>query len=841
MTVVGTVEYDVRLNLGQLKKDTSQAEKIVNDSYKKMSQAQRRSTTGGSTSGAKTQAEEITRVTQAQVEATKKAAQESYNAISTYTPQIQRQFLSVERANNQVYNASTRSAQAIQKYGADSVQATRATNALNVAVQNQSIAQNRLDNSLKSTGNNLTVSRGGVIALTAAVAALGLAIGANLQGAISRSDTLNNFPLVMSNLKISTDESQEAITLLSDRLKGLPTSLNAAAQSVQRLTAVNGNVKASSALFLGLNNAIIAGGTSAMIQQTAIEQLSQAYSKGKLDMIEWRALLTAMPAQLEQVAQAMGMVNADALGESLRTGKVSIDDFLLTISRLNAEGANGFASFEEQARNATGGVETSIATLNTAIQRSIATIIDSIGRDNIRSSLDSIGNSFESTARLVGNLINIISPLAPVLTGAAIGLGIYTTATTAATLATRVFGAALTFISKHPVIAILAALAAVIGGVTAALGGMSNEIEDTTAVSDDLTASLEGYEPPIRGASDAAKEFAKQMAKIDEQIAKANEDYRYNLAQLVADKNKNIAQLQSTLSEEEKAYNNAYAERLASFDKTQNEEELKHSEKTRALQNQIDFLTRYNTAANQRRVSELQFELARENSEYQKSTQLRQNEFQKQTQSAATEYEKRRAENQKKLNEELALLNKHREDVLGIRNVILLDEIESLRKSRNEQIKSLEQQKNDIVNTLTTAGSTAGTNSAKAFNKAFGEQGIYFDTPTKYSVSRESDGKLYVKPDYADGGFTGRGGKYDEAGIVHKGEYVLPKEMVNQATGLPKEGALSSGGTTVNVAVNMSGVMASGNADLRAIGVKIGKVINETVMAKTGKVGIQGI
>lgn len=38
---------------------------------------------------------------------------------------------------------------------------------------------------------------------------------------------------------------------------------------------------------------------------------------------------------------------------------------------------------------------------------------------------------------------------------------------------------------------------------------------------------------------------------------------------------------------------------------------------------------------------------------------------------------------------------------------------------------------------------------------------------------------------YYDGGYTGAGGKYEPAGIVHKGEYVVPKEQVNQATGMP--------------------------------------------------------
>lgn len=43
---------------------------------------------------------------------------------------------------------------------------------------------------------------------------------------------------------------------------------------------------------------------------------------------------------------------------------------------------------------------------------------------------------------------------------------------------------------------------------------------------------------------------------------------------------------------------------------------------------------------------------------------------------------------------------------------------------------------------------------------------------------------------FADGGYTGSGGKYEPAGIVHRGEYVIPKQYVNQATGLPNADAL---------------------------------------------------
>ena len=45
--------------------------------------------------------------------------------------------------------------------------------------------------------------------------------------------------------------------------------------------------------------------------------------------------------------------------------------------------------------------------------------------------------------------------------------------------------------------------------------------------------------------------------------------------------------------------------------------------------------------------------------------------------------------------------------------------------------------------------------------------------------------------DYSSGGFTGRGGVMQPAGVVHKGEYVVPQKYVNQSTGLPDANFLS--------------------------------------------------
>lgn len=231
----------------------------------------------------------------------------------------------------------------------------------------------------------------GIIAL-----GIGKIISSQMDDAVSRLDALNNFPRVMSNLDISNDDAQASMKRLSDALIGLPTTLDEATQSVQRFTSANGNVKASTEMFLALNNAILAGGGSAQVQSTALEQLSQAYAKGKPDMMEWRSAMTAMPAQLKQVAIAMGYASSNELGENLRSGKVSMNDFMKTLIELNKNGANGFQSFEEQARNSTGGVATSMQNVKTAITRGLADIMNAIGQSNIAGFFQGIAKAINS-------------------------------------------------------------------------------------------------------------------------------------------------------------------------------------------------------------------------------------------------------------------------------------------------------------------------------------------------------------------------------------------------------------------------------------------------------------
>ena len=240
-------------------------------------------------------------------------------------------------------------------------------------------------------------------------------ITSQVSSSLERMDTLNNFPKVMSNLGISTDESSASVNTLSERLKGLPTTLQDGAAAVQRFTSSNGNVQASTEMFLALNNAILAGGADMNTQRSALEQLSQSYAKGKPDMMEWRSAMTAMPAQMKQVAKAMGYMSADDLGAALRNGKASMDDFMNTMVKMNKTSVAGFRSLEEQARNATGGFSTTIANLKSAVTRGVAGMIEetnraleSSGLPTIQKMITSIGSTLESVLKGIGKVFGKI-------------------------------------------------------------------------------------------------------------------------------------------------------------------------------------------------------------------------------------------------------------------------------------------------------------------------------------------------------------------------------------------------------------------------------------------------
>lgn len=267
-------------------------------------------------------------------------------------------------------------------------------------------------------------------------------ISNSVDGAIKRVDTLKNFPRVMSNVGISTDKAQAAIKRASDGLKGLPTSLDDAAMSIQRLTMKTKDVGRATDIFLALNNAIIAGGASSTIQSAAMEQLSQALARGKPDLMEWRTAMTAMPAQMDQLAKSMGQVDANALYEEIKNGNITMDQLSDALIRLNTEGTGGLPTFAQQAKNATGGIATGMENAKTAVTRGVANIIEALGSGDMNSAAGGFGVQMEKVLNKVADFIKFVKQNKEVFTAAAVAVGIFTGAVLAYETAVKLASAA---------------------------------------------------------------------------------------------------------------------------------------------------------------------------------------------------------------------------------------------------------------------------------------------------------------------------------------------------------------------------------------------------------------
>lgn len=200
--------------------------------------------------------------------------------------------------------------------------------------------------------------------------------------AISRLDTLNNFPKVMTALGYSAEEADSSVKLISDSLDGLPTSLDAAVGDIQKLAATMGNLNQgavnATTVGLGLNNMFLAGGKGTEYASRAMEQYNQMLAAGKVDMQSWRTMLDAAPGQLDQLAKTLVGAEANSMDlyNALQQGTVSFDDMNAAIVRLNEEGGNNFASFEDQARSATGGIATQLENISNTMNKIVAAALE---------------------------------------------------------------------------------------------------------------------------------------------------------------------------------------------------------------------------------------------------------------------------------------------------------------------------------------------------------------------------------------------------------------------------------------------------------------------------------
>ena len=265
-----------------------------------------------------------------------------------------------------------------------------------------SSAGTKFSSTFKASGvGKIGAAMGAVAGVAGKVATAAFsAIGNSMGNAISRVDTLANFPKVMSNLGYSSEEASASIQKISKSLDGLPSSTDNVASMVQQLAPMCSSLSEATDLGLALNNMFLAGGASAADCSRAMQQYTQILNKGKPDLQDWKTLQEVMPGQLNQVAQALlgAGKNSSDLYEALKAGTLTMDDFNSAVMKLNSEGVDGFASFEQQAKDATQGIATAMDNVQNRISAALAKLINAFGENRISGAINAFSGSFGTIA-----------------------------------------------------------------------------------------------------------------------------------------------------------------------------------------------------------------------------------------------------------------------------------------------------------------------------------------------------------------------------------------------------------------------------------------------------------
>lgn len=227
-----------------------------------------------------------------------------------------------------------------------------------------------------------------------------LSAGANMltssvSGAVDRYDTLTKYPKVLTNLGYSTQQANKSTVKLKDGIQGLPTALDDVVKTSQRLTVLTGNLDKSTDTTLALNNAFLASSASVSDTSRGMEQYIQMLSKGTVDMQSWRTLQETMGYALSETAKQLGIASGSSneLYSSLQSGQITFDQFNDALIECSTR-TGGFA---EMALEASGGIKTSFANIQTAIKSgmegtisAIDTMLSNSGLPKIQEMLDDV-------------------------------------------------------------------------------------------------------------------------------------------------------------------------------------------------------------------------------------------------------------------------------------------------------------------------------------------------------------------------------------------------------------------------------------------------------------------
>lgn len=159
----------------------------------------------------------------------------------------------------------------------------------------------------------------------------------NLSNIVSRYDIMSTFIPYMAIAGVDSTSARASLDRVNESILGLPIGLDEAAQRLRRYQMFMNDIEGATDLTIGVQNAILAGGASASMQNMAYMQIDRLLSAGKLNQSrQWLSLIQGLGVSMRFISEQMGTTGMSAreLAAGLTSGKISTEQFLNALKEL---------------------------------------------------------------------------------------------------------------------------------------------------------------------------------------------------------------------------------------------------------------------------------------------------------------------------------------------------------------------------------------------------------------------------------------------------------------------------------------------------------------------------
>lgn len=326
-----------------------------------------------------------------------------------------------------------------------------------------------LTNTIKGVGIGTVAAQAGMAALSTVTNQFG--------DAVSRYDTLNNFPKILESMGASAKDANASMEILKKGVDGLPTSLDTVAKTSEKLLPMSKNAQDASKSAIALNDAFLASKASSEDASRGLEQYTQMLSAGKVDLQSWKTLQETMPASLSKVAKSFGIASGSTkeLYNQLKAGKITMAQLNQKFQELDG-GVNGF---HQEAKTASDGIGTAMANMKNRVTKALADVMtgfDQLSKEvtgkGIAQNINDLSSKFADfgktaskaiagLAPTIKTMIELFNRFKPIVLGvisAFAGFSILTTIQKAVVGFTGVFRALTLAMEANPFVAIASAI-----------------------------------------------------------------------------------------------------------------------------------------------------------------------------------------------------------------------------------------------------------------------------------------------------------------------------------------------------------------------------------------------